>query len=118
MMQGPAPRRETNPPSSIAFISCLFFPRNNLGVWRNLNNDVENAVALFKAAIASSNHTLAMINLGSMYEKGRGVTQDDEEASVFYAKGCAQDHADAYHNLAGLFRAVRPAKSGTARNRT
>jgi len=41
----------------------------------------------------------AQYNLARMYNKGRGVTQDDKEAVKWYQKAAAQGVAHAQHNL-------------------
>jgi hypothetical protein len=42
--------------------------------------------------------------LGEMYEKGHGVTRDDEKAADAYSKGCARADARACSRLGGLYQ--------------
>ncbi|MFT6908978.1 MAG: TPR repeat protein [Oleiphilaceae bacterium] len=41
----------------------------------------------------------AQFNLGIMYDKGKGVAQDDKQAAIWYRKAAEQGHALAQYNL-------------------
>jgi TPR repeat protein len=46
----------------------------------------------------------ALYRLGTMYQKGRGVAQDDAEAVRFYSLAADQGHAGAQHRLVEMYR--------------
>ncbi len=49
--------------------------------------------------LAAQGDAHAQFNLGVMYDKGRGVSQDYAEAVKWYRKAAEQGHASAQHNL-------------------
>jgi TPR repeat protein len=51
---------------------------------------------------ADQGNAVAQTNLGYMYEKGRGVSQDKSEAVRWYQKATAQGDADARARLQTL----------------
>ena len=58
--------------------------------------ELEDAADCFRRA-ARAGHAKAMVNLGSMYEKGEGVDQDDTQAVHFFRAAAELD------NLAAVF---------------
>lgn len=52
---------------------------------------------------AEEGHADSQFNLGLMYEKGIGVSQDEREAVVWYQKAALQGHSYAQFNLAVLY---------------
>ncbi|KAI8068943.1 hypothetical protein BDF21DRAFT_367284, partial [Thamnidium elegans] len=52
---------------------------------------------LYFTKAAKSNHTLAQVFLGHMYEHGQGTMQDDTEALYWYTQ--AKETSDAEHQL-------------------
>ena len=53
--------------------------------------------------LAEQGHTMAQSNLGLMYDKGQGVTQDDKEAVKWYRLSAKQGIAEAQYNLGVLY---------------
>ena len=51
-------------------------------------------------ALAEQGYASAQFNLGLMYDKGHGVTQDYKQAVKWYRKAAEQGDADAQYNLA------------------
>ena len=60
------------------------------------------AFKLFKEA-AEDSLVDAQYNLGAMYEKGQGITQNYEEAVKWYRKAAEQGNAKAQHNLGVMY---------------
>jgi len=54
-------------------------------------------------ALAEQGHVLAQFNLGIMYARGRGVTQDIAKALQWYHAAAKQGYADAQLNLGVLY---------------
>ena len=55
----------------------------------------------------------AQYNLALMYDSGRGVPQDDEQAVMWYRKAAEQGHANAQFNLGAMYQDGR----GVPRNK-
>ncbi|MGH8751008.1 MAG: tetratricopeptide repeat protein [Burkholderiales bacterium] len=53
--------------------------------------------------LARQGDARAQLNLGQMYEKGRGVQRDDSEAFKWYQKAAAQGNADAQYRLGWMY---------------
>jgi TPR repeat protein len=53
--------------------------------------------------LAEQGDALAQYNLGVLYRKGRGVSQDDVQARQWYEKAAAQGQAKAQYNLGTLY---------------
>lgn len=53
--------------------------------------------------LAEAGDASAQYNLGVMYETGRGVPQDDQEAVKWYRKAAEQGDASAQHNLGLMY---------------
>ena len=53
--------------------------------------------------LAEQGNAVAQYNLGVMYDKGRGVTQDDAQAVEWYRKAANQGYADAQFNLGVMY---------------
>ena len=51
---------------------------------------------------AEAGNSSGMNNLGAMYEQGRGVVQDTQQAIVWYEKAVAAGHSVAPDNLKRL----------------
>ena len=86
-------------------ISCLAVP-----VWADFqagmdaNNRGDYATALREwRPLAEQGDALAQYNLGLLYRKGRGVSQDDAQARQWYTKAAAQGQAKAQFNLGTLY---------------
>lgn len=54
--------------------------------------------------LASQGDAVAQYNLGVMYGKGEGVTQDYQEAVKWYRLSAAQGEAGAQYNLGNMYR--------------
>lgn len=72
---------------------------------------IGDAVAWIRRA-AEQNHIRAQLVLGTLYEKGRGVIQDDHEAIEWYRRAANQGDAIAMSQLGQMIRFGR----GTAKN--
>jgi TPR repeat protein len=66
--------------------------------------DTPQAVELFRAEHGDAG---AQFNLGVMYEKGRGVSQDDAQAVAWYSKAAEQGIALAQFNLGTMYEQGR-----------
>ena len=64
--------------------------------------DFETTVREWKP-IAEQGDAKAQFNLGVMYAKGQGVTQDYKEAEKWYRKAAEQGYADAQYNLGLMY---------------
>ena len=53
--------------------------------------------------LAEQGHADAQFNLGTMYDNGQGVPQDDAEAVKWYRKAAEQGVADAQYNLGSMY---------------
>lgn len=60
--------------------------------------DDAESIKWFRAA-AEQGHPVAQYNLGNAYERGRGVTQSNEQAALWWQKAADQEHAPAQFNL-------------------
>ncbi len=67
--------------------------------WRG---DYANALPIY-ATLADAGDTRAMVRLGSLYQKGEGVTRDLKRAVSYYTKAAAGGNADAQFNLGNLY---------------
>ena len=99
-MASKAPRRGSSSISSKA--RALY----NSGVQARRRGELEDAADCFRRA-ARAGHAKAMVNLGSMYEKGEGVDQDDTQAVHFFRAAAELD------NLAAVFALGMHLKRGT-----
>lgn len=54
---------------------------------KGIQQDYAEAAKWFRLA-AEQNHSLALSHLADLYEKGEGVSQDNEEAIVLFGKSC------------------------------
>lgn len=64
--------------------------------------------------LAKAGDAVAQFNLGALFEKGRGVTQDLDEAYFWYQKAAAQDYAFAAKSVR-RFKRDRPTIVGRAK---
>ena len=64
--------------------------------------DYKEAVRLFRPA-AEQGDAFAQYNLGWMYDKGKGVPQDDKEAVKWYRLSAEQGNAEAQLNLGFMY---------------
>ena len=64
--------------------------------------DFETAFNEFKP-FAEQGYANAQFNLGSMYNNGQGVLQDDKEAVKWYTKAAEQGDAKAQYNLGMMY---------------
>ena len=62
-------------------------------------NDWKNAPISEVQKAAEQGDVDAQFNLGVMYDKGRGVAQDDKQAVAWYRKAAEQGNVDAQYNL-------------------
>ena len=71
---------------------------------RCLQNELK-AESRFEACqkAAEEGHAKAQYNLGVMYAKGRGVSQDDNEAVSWYRRAAEQGDARAQNNLGVMY---------------
>ena len=76
--------------------------RNSGIKYRNSGNDGE-AVKWYRKA-AQQGDVLAQINLGWMYQNGKGVLQDDAEAVRWYQKAAQQGNAKAQTSLGWMYQ--------------
>ena len=53
--------------------------------------------------LADQGNTAAQYFLGSMYDFGKGVPQDDAEAAMWYRRAAQQGHAKAQHRLGSMY---------------
>ncbi len=53
--------------------------------------------------LAEQGHAEAQYNLGVMYDRGEGVTQDDKAALKWYKRAAEQGDADAQNNLGFMY---------------
>jgi uncharacterized protein len=86
-------------------IGCLAVPAwADFQVGMDANNRGDYAIALREwRPLAEQGDALAQYNLGVLYRKGRGVSQDDVQARQWYAKAAAQGQAKAQFNLGTLY---------------
>ncbi len=68
---------------------------------------------LLKAGVAALIIAFAQNNLGGMYAKGRGVTQDDAQAVRWFRKAADQSDALAQNNLGLMYVNMRDVVVGT-----
>ena len=64
--------------------------------------DYETAIQLWKP-LAKQGDVDAQFNLGTMYDEGKGVTQDDKEAVIWYRKAANQGDGLAQFNLGNMY---------------
>jgi TPR repeat protein len=86
-------------------IACLVVPAwADFQAGMDANNREDYATALREwRPLAEKGDALAQYNLGLLYRKGRGVTQDDVQARKWYDKAAVQGHAKAQYNLGTLY---------------
>jgi TPR repeat protein len=86
-------------------IVCLVVPAwADFQAGMDANNREDYATALREwRPLAEKGDALAQYNLGVLYRKGRGVTQDDVQARKWYDKAAVQGHAKAQYNLGTLY---------------
>ena len=53
---------------------------------------------------AEKGHAIAQHNLGVLFERGRGVAQDYQEAAKWYRKAAEQETASSQFNLGYLYK--------------
>lgn len=63
----------------------------------------EAAIPKLQAA-ADKGHKKAQYRLGFCYDKGRGITEDDNKAFYWYSKAAAQNHAKAQYQLGRCYK--------------
>ncbi|KAF9160413.1 hypothetical protein DFQ26_005535 [Actinomortierella ambigua] len=66
------------------------------------DEQVTEAAKWFRAA-AKQGHAAAQFSLGTLYDQGHGVAQDDAKAAKWYRRAADQGHADAQLNLALMY---------------
>ena len=54
-------------------------------------------------AAAGLGHADAQFDLGTMYDRGEGVDEDDQQAVLWYRKAAEQGHAVAQYKLGGMY---------------
>ena len=74
----------------------------NKGLTAAQNGDFATALREWKP-LAEEGNANAQFNLGLMYKKGWGVTQDDKEAVRWYTLAAEQEHAKAQYNLGVMY---------------
>ena len=86
-------------------IVCLVVPAwADFQAGMDANNREDYATALREwRPLAEKGDALAQYNLGVLYRKGRGVTQDDVQAREWYDKAAVQGQAKAQFNLGTLY---------------
>ena len=72
------------------------------GLEAYLQGDHKTAFVEFRKA-AEQGGVLAQFNLGSMYDHGEGVPEDDREAVKWYRKAAEQGDAVAQYNLGAMY---------------
>lgn len=75
------------------------------------SGDYKKAFKIFKP-LAGQGNAIAQYNLGSMYDKGQGVTRDYAEAIKWYRKSADQGEIKAQYNMGGMYQSG----VGTARD--
>ena len=74
----------------------------NKGVIAAQNGDWATALKEWKP-LAEQGLAVAQYNLGLMYEKGKGVPQDDKEAARLWILAAEQGYVDAQYNLGVMY---------------
>ena len=72
------------------------------GVDADQRKDYKEAVRLYRL-YAEQGHAEAQFNLGFVYDKGKGVPQDDKEAIKWYRLSAKQGYAYAQSNLGVMY---------------
>jgi uncharacterized protein len=72
------------------------------GVAAARRGDYASALPIY-ATLAEAGDTRAMVHLGSLYQKGEGVTRDLKRAVSYYTKAAAGGNADAQFSLGNLY---------------
>ena len=80
-------------------------------------NDYQKAKELFEKACDSKN-ARACFNLGFLYSKGKGVSQDDQKASKLWQKACDGNDALACYNLGLLYKKGQGVKQNSQQAKT
>ena len=91
-----------------ALQSCAQLVLSDDALERCLQNELK-AESRFEACqkAAEEGHAKAQTNLGIMYRKGRGVSQDDNEAVSWYRRAAEQGDAVAQYNLGVMYEKGR-----------
>jgi TPR repeat protein len=90
---------------STLFLSALSSPALagfDEGVAAYQSGDLPLAVKEFRAA-AEAGNTDAQFNMALMYERGIGVSKDEQESVVWYRKAAEQGNSTAQFNLAVMY---------------
>jgi TPR repeat protein len=90
---------------STLFLSALSSPALagfDEGVAAYQSGDLPLAVKEFRAA-AEAGNTDAQFNMALMYERGIGVSKDEQESVVWYRKSAEQGNSTAQFNLAVMY---------------
>ena len=66
-------------------------------------DEADSSVAQFIRSRAEQGDAVAQFDLGRLYDKGQGVTQDVQEAVKWYRLAAAQDYAKAQYNLGVMY---------------
>ena len=74
----------------------------NKGLAAAQSGDFATALREWKP-LAEQGHVDAQLNLGQMYYKGQGVSQDDKTAVTWFTLAAEQGHADAQLNLGRMY---------------
>jgi len=69
----------------------------------NEDNNYAAALEIYRFLVETQSNAIAQNNLGTMYDRGRGVAQDYKEAVRLYGLAAAQGNAFAQFNLGGMF---------------
>ena len=72
------------------------------GILAHTNGDYATAYKVY-SPLAMEGNAHAQSNLGSMYDKGEGVTQDFEEAMKWYRKAAEQGSTSAQYKLGAMY---------------
>jgi len=97
----------------LLFVSCLTLSLSVLAddkqnvidacFLKYVDNDHKSALPLCKQA-AEQGDSSAQVNLGMMYDNGRGTPKDDKQAVYWYTQAAEQGNVDAQFNLGGKHR--------------
>ncbi len=72
------------------------------GLEAYLRGDDATALTEFRL-LAQQGDALAQVNLGFMFDRGKGVPQDDAEAARWYRRAAEQGNAEAQFNLGFMY---------------
>jgi len=85
---------------SSSFVACSDNYQGGLDAFNQ--EDYKKAFKLW-LPLAEQNHAQAQLNLGFMYENGKGVPQDHKESVKWYRLSAEQGLANAQHNLGLMY---------------